>query len=225
MLYGLSTIALYELLGVAGLPTFYDKLLQVAALNLSIRWIDRAVRSEPLRRLDPAVIGQSLLPRRRNLMYMSVWAVVFAIMSAVQGVGDHHRAQFIPFWQEACQQDRAYACQYLAQLHTNYCRAGSGWACNELGVFQADREVDRPAAFASMQRGCDLRFQPACANVATVISGGPWATGFPPLEDLPILLRGSKEPLTDWSATSLYTRACNQGWPDSCGRVSSAGSQ
>ena len=44
VLYGLSTIALYELLGVAGLPTFYDKLLQVPLLNLSIRSIDRAVR-------------------------------------------------------------------------------------------------------------------------------------------------------------------------------------
>src|ERR1044072_4710239 len=32
-LYGLSTIALYELLGIAGLPTFYDKLLQVPLLN------------------------------------------------------------------------------------------------------------------------------------------------------------------------------------------------
>lgn len=28
-LYGLSTVALYVLLGKAGLPTFYDKLLQV----------------------------------------------------------------------------------------------------------------------------------------------------------------------------------------------------
>jgi len=39
-LYGLSTIALYELLGTAGLPTFYDKLLQVPILNLSIMLID-----------------------------------------------------------------------------------------------------------------------------------------------------------------------------------------
>jgi hypothetical protein len=32
-LYGLSTVALYSLLGRAGLPTFYDKLLQVPLLN------------------------------------------------------------------------------------------------------------------------------------------------------------------------------------------------
>ena len=36
-LYGLSTVALYQLLGSAGMPTFYDKLLQVPLLNLSIK--------------------------------------------------------------------------------------------------------------------------------------------------------------------------------------------
>ena len=35
-LYGLSTVALFGLLGALGLPTFYDKLLQVPILNLSI---------------------------------------------------------------------------------------------------------------------------------------------------------------------------------------------
>lgn len=224
-LYGLSTIALYELLGAAGLPTFYDKLLQVPLLNLLIKGIDRAVRSGPLRRFDPAVIGRSLPPRRRHLAYISIWAMVFTIMSAAQGVGDGHRGQWIPFWQQACQEDRPYACQYLAQLHTNYCRAGSGWACNELGILRADQELDRPAAFTSMQSGCELGFQPACANVTAVTSGGPWATGSPPLDELPILLRGSKGPITDRSSASLYTRACDQGWPDSCGRVADAGSR
>src|SRR5204862_6723307 len=43
-LYGLSTVGLYELLGSAGLPTFYDKLLQVPLLNLSVKGIDLAAR-------------------------------------------------------------------------------------------------------------------------------------------------------------------------------------
>ena len=224
-LYGISTIALYELLGIAGIPAFYDKLLQVPLLNLLIKWIDRAVRSDPILRFDPAVIGRSLPARRRNLAYISVWAIVFAMMSAAQGVGDRHRGQWMPFWQQACRQDRTYACRYLAQLHTNFCRAGSGWSCNELGILQADREMDGPEASTSMQRGCDLGFQPACANVASLPSGGPWATGSPPLEDLTILLRGSKGPIADRRSASLYRRACAQGWPDSCGQVASSGSQ
>ncbi len=44
-LYGLSTCVLYQLLGSAGMPTFYDKLLQVPLLNLSAKAIDGAVRS------------------------------------------------------------------------------------------------------------------------------------------------------------------------------------
>jgi Na+-translocating ferredoxin:NAD+ oxidoreductase RnfD subunit len=37
VLYGASTIVLYQLLGTMGLPTYFDKLLQVPVLNLSIR--------------------------------------------------------------------------------------------------------------------------------------------------------------------------------------------
>jgi hypothetical protein len=193
VLYGISTIALYALLGMAGLPTFYDKLLQVPLLNLSVKSIDRVVRSKALRRFDPARIGRSLAVSRRNLAYISIWAIVFGIMSAAQGVGDRHRGQWIPFWQQACQQESARACRYLVQLHATYCRAGSGWSCNELGILLGDKEPDRASR------------------------------GSPPLEELPILLRGSKGPITDRSVASLYSRACEQGWPDSCERIAGSG--
>jgi TPR repeat protein len=223
VLYGISTIALYGLLGRAGLPPFYDKLLQVPLLNLSVKSIDRVVRSEALRRFDPATIGRSLSVSRRNLAYVSIWAIVFIIMSAAQGVGDRHRGQWIPFWQQACQQERAGACRYLAQLHSTYCRATSGWSCNELGILLADKEMDRAAAVASIERGCELGFQPACANATTVASTGTWSRGSPPFQELPILLRGSKGPITDRSFASLYSRACDQGWPDSCERIGGSG--
>jgi hypothetical protein len=224
VLYGLSTIALYALLRVAGLPAFYDKLLQVPLLNLLIQSIDRAVRSGRLRRFDPARIGRSLSARGRNLAYISVWAIVFAIMTAAQGVGDSHRGQWIPFWQRACEQDRGDACQYLALLHTNYCRADSGWSCNELGRLQAEQTKDRTVARESMQRGCELGFQPACVNLANLIAHNRLATASPPLEELPILLRGSKGPITDRSAASLYRLACDRGWPETCGRMANSNS-
>ena len=75
-----------------------------------------------------------------------------------------------------------------------------------------------------MQRGCELGFQPACLNLANLISNSRLATAPPPLEELPILLRGSKGPITDWSAASLYRRACDQGWPESCGRIANSSS-
>src|SRR5215813_8174033 len=58
VLYGLSTVALYAALTRLGLPTFYDKLLQVPVLNLCIKLIDRAARSRWLQPLDPAALGQ-----------------------------------------------------------------------------------------------------------------------------------------------------------------------
>ena len=218
--YGLSTVLLYKLLGDAGVPTFYDKLLPVPILNLSIRAIDRAVRSKMLRALDPAALGRSLAPRRRNLAYMSIWVAAFAMMSAAQGVGDTHRGQWMPFWQEACNDDRPHACSYLAAMQSTYCGAGSGWACNEFGILQTELEVDGPGPVESLQAGCNLGFLAACVNRDRVQSGGNAPVRVPPiLEDYPIILRGSKAPITDRTPAGLYARACDQGWPDTCGRM------
>src|SRR5262245_49121167 len=134
ILYGLSTVVLYQLLGGAGMPTFYDKLLQVPLLNLSIKGIDRVARSRMLRDFDPAAIGRSLAPRRRHLAYMSIWALVFVGMSFAQGVGDSHPGQWLPFWRQACEEGRPYACPYLADMQVGFCDRGSGWACNEAGL-------------------------------------------------------------------------------------------
>src|SRR5437867_536334 len=186
-LYGLGNVALYAALQSAGAPEFYDKLLPVPILNGMIQLIDRAAGSNLLHWLDPSRAGRSLVGRRRHLAYMTVWAIVFATMSAVQGVGDNHPGQFAPFWQRACREDRAYACRYLAGLESNFCRQGSGWACNELGIMQSEREHDPTAAVTSLERGCDLGFVPACSNAKRVITGGGGVeTASPTLEDYPI---------------------------------------
>ena len=85
VLYGLSVVLLFALLDRTGAPTFYDKLLAVPVLNLLVQSIDRAARSDAMRRLDPAALGQRLAPRRRHLAYMAVWAAVFAVMQLQTG--------------------------------------------------------------------------------------------------------------------------------------------
>jgi hypothetical protein len=221
-LYGLSTVFLYELLGVLGLPTFYDKLLQVPLLNLLIQLIDRAVRSPALRRFDPGNLGRALAARRRNLAYMSIWVTAFLVMSAVQGVGDEHPGQWLPFWRHACGENRPYACLYLAQLQTNYCRAGSGWSCNELGLQQI-AEGDPAGAAASLTRGCELGFEQACNNIKASRGGATPSPAPPGLNDFPIILRGSKGPIDDEPPAALLARACEQGWPGTCGRADMSG--
>jgi hypothetical protein len=191
VLYGLSTVALYVLLGRTGMPTFYDKLLQVPLLNLSITLIDRLARSKPLRALDPATLGHSLAPRQRNLAYLSIWTIVFAVMSAVQGVGDSHPGQWLPFWRQACADERPYACPYLEDVLSSFCGRGSHWACTGRGILQAQRGLDRTGA---------VEYAP------------------PALDDYPIILRGSKGPIAERTPAALYALACREGWPDTCGR-------
>ena len=231
VLYGLSTVLLYVVLGRIGAPTFYDKLLQVPLLNLSVILIDRAARSTVLRRFDPAVLGRSLAPRRRHLAYMGVWAVVFVGISAAGGIGDRHPGQWVPFWEQACEEGRPHACGYLAAKQSGLCNSGSGWACNEAGVLRAAlapagavgdaREGDgQIEALFAFQRGCELEFEAACRNHSMILSGrGPFERVPPTVDDYPIVLRGSKGEITDREPASLYARACRQGWLDACGPV------
>jgi hypothetical protein len=217
VLYGLSSVALYGLLTAAGAPSFYDKLLQVPLLNISVRFLDRVARSRRLAALDPARLGASLAPRQRHLAYMSVWAVVFAAMSATQGVGDHHRGQRLPFWETACDDGQPRACAYLANLESIFCRAGSGWACNEVALLR-DRG-DLLQMRASFERGCKLGFVPACRNAGRVASDNRTFERAPPtVVDYAIVLRGGKGPITDRTPSALMARACDQGWPDTCQR-------
>ena len=227
--YGVSTVALYALLSRAGVPPFYDKLLQVPILNLSIQLLDRMAHSMGLRGISPAVGGPARVSRQRNLASMMLWAGVFALMSAVHGVGDRHPGQWVPFWQAACRDARGSACQYLAGMQHRFCESGSGWACNEagilhvaLGVSGEDRRWLDPAdARGTFGRGCDLGFEPACRNVTRLTSGlGPFdfEQAQPTVEDYPIILRGTKAPITDRTPEFLFARACSQGWPDTCRR-------
>ena len=228
VLYGLGTAALYVVLGRAGVPTFYDKLLLVPVLNLSIQLLDRAARSRWLAGFDRTIVGRWPAPRERHLAWMAAWAGLFLVMSATQGVGDRHPGQWAPFWQQACAEGRPYACPYLADMQSGFCRGGSAWACNEAGVLHVAlarsgedaRRRDPLAAAEPLRRGCDLGFQPACDNVAELIAGrGAFQRAPPGLDDLPIILRGTKGPIMDHSPASLYARACDQGWEDACGRA------
>jgi hypothetical protein len=226
-LYGLSAIGLYQLLGAAGMPTFYDKLLQVPLLNLSVKWIDRvAGRSFTLVR--------SLTPRQRDLAYMSIWAVIFAGMSATQGVGDSQPGQWLPFWRQACQEGRRYACPYLADLDLAFCDRGSGWACNEAGLMDVAlarsdedlRRLDPAGAAEPLRRGCDLGFDRACRNLNTLNSNTDAFAAPPPnLEDYPIILQGSKGEIRERDPATLYALACREGWKDSCELSASAATQ
>lgn len=224
MLYGLSTVALYQWLGSAGMPTFYDKLLQVPLLNLAVRGIDRVVRSRFLQSIN-LESGRTVAPHTRHLAFMSIWAIVFAGMSAVQAVGDDHPGQWLPFWRQACQNGRPYACPYLADVQLSFCRRGSGWACNEAGLLHVAlsqsgedlRRLDLIGAADHFQRGCALGSDAACRNMTALTTRqGEFTSSRPTLEDYPIILRGSKGEIRTTDPEELQALACHEGWAEAC---------
>ena len=73
-----SVVGIAALLTFLKLPNFYDKLLPVPILNLLIQAIDRAVRSDALKKFDPGAVGRRLIPSQRYVVYMTLWAITFA---------------------------------------------------------------------------------------------------------------------------------------------------
>jgi hypothetical protein len=158
---------------------------------------------------------------------MAVWAMVFVVLSATGGLGDSHPGQWIPFWRKACAEGRAYACPYLADVELNFCKLGSGWACNEAGLLhialarsgEDARRADLAGAAEPFQRGCELGFSAACRNLGRMSGGNtPFESAPPTLADYPVILRGSKGEIRERRAPELYALACREGWPDTCGR-------
>jgi hypothetical protein len=216
VLYGLTTVFLYDLLLSANKPGFYDKLLQVPLLNLSVMLLDRLASWPGLKALDPSAWARAWAPPRRHLAYMGVYATAFVAMSASGYLGDKHPGQFTPFWEQACAADRRDACLNLYFLQEGYCADGSGWACNESGILLAERYDNRVTAAAAFRRACTLQFAAACDNAVALANRRPLRRDAPTAADYRFILRGSKGPIEDLEAAELYERACDLRWPGSC---------
>ncbi len=213
VIYALGVTAFFFILEGAGLPTFYEKLLPLPLMNLAVRRIDAWARTGWLQALDPARIGASLSPLRRNVAYTTAWVGVFALFSATTLLGDHHPGQYYPFWRDACATGNERACEVRAFMTYNYCNRGSGWACNEYGAYLGERNFDVDAR-RSFRRACELGFEPGCENALDFDDRrGAWARAEPRVDDLPIVLRGSKGPVRERDPTALLAMACEQGWP------------
>jgi hypothetical protein len=224
-LYGLTTVGLYQLLGIFGMPAFYDKLLQVPVLNVSAKAIDVLAARIAVPRLWPVLMG---VPR--HIAFVSAWAVVFAAMSAAQGVGDRHPGQWLPFWRQACADERAYACPYLADMTEAFCKQGSPWACNEAGLLHLTlarsgedaRRTDEGGASEPLERGCALGLDAACWTARVLASGvGDYQRSSPTMQDLPVVLRGSKGEVRQ-RGEALLALACTEGWTEVCGQLTIA---
>ena len=215
MLYGLGVFGLYTLLGNIGVPTFYDKLLCVPLLNLSVVAIDRAVSSLNFQPLSN-MWRTDWVSGRANLAHMSVWIAVFAAMTLLGKTDGKHTGDSLPFWEQACTEDLPNSCYRLVQLKTAYCDDNSAWACNELGIhYRAGKIVaqDTEQSFGFFAQACELKFKAACANLldnSLALRDAPYEL------DLRLLLREGGLNLMNESLDNLYARACNHDWAFAC---------
>ena len=220
-MYGVGVLTLFGVLGALGLPTFYDKLLSVPLLNLCVPAIDRAAEKWRTRPIVTALRLEGPIGRG-NLAHMALWFAFFAAMTAFGATDGMHRGDALPFWQQACAENRLQACQRLLNIEASYCLDNSGWACNELGRYSLEGRlvpVDREGALAYFARACEARFQPGCLNL---LDEADVARAEPRTLDLRLLLRQGGLNLMDMTEPDLYARACRHGWAFACDKASAS---
>ena len=215
MLYGCGVFVLYTLLGALGAPTFYDKLLCVPLLNLSVIAIDRVVRSVRSEDLLNVWKG-NWMNGRANLAHMVAWVVIFGSMSVLGKTDGQHTGDSLPFWQQACAESLPNACDRLLQLESTYCSDNAAWACNELGIKYRSGEIveaDRYIAATHFRRSCELKFKAACLNLLDpdlVLRDDPHEL------DLRLLLREGGRNLMNEPLENLHAKACSHSWDFAC---------
>ncbi len=163
LLYGIGVFALYGLLGAAGAPTFYDKLLCVPLLNLMVPAIDRFAH-----RLKPALarggtIYSEITPRA-NRMHMVLWIGLFGLMYWTSFVGPGHKGTDMNFWEQACDDGRHNGCETLFTISRNNCGSGDANSCVRAGRLIADQPglTTRLEEGHLLSRGCDLGNARSC---------------------------------------------------------------
>lgn len=215
LLYGIGVFALYTLLGALGAPTFYDKLLCVPLLNLSVIAIDRLVRSVSSETLIN-VWKDNWFSGRGNLAHMSVWVLLFGLMSVLGKTDAKHEGDSLPFWQQACAEGLPNSCERLVQLEATYCGDNAAWACNELGAHYREGtivEQNQELSLGYFSRSCELKFKAGCVNL---LDADTLARENPRELDLRLLLREGGQNLMELPVDQLYARACDHDWAFAC---------
>jgi hypothetical protein len=159
-LYGVSVMLLFEILEFFGQPTFYDKLLCVPLLNLSVIYLDKIGKN------IPAMFSSfKFSAQRLNLIFMSIWITIFVAWYSSGHVGKSHPGTQSQFWGEACRNDLRKACVVQHDLTLAECERGHAYACAKLGdIYKFAKGVtkDDEKAYNYVGMACDMGLIKAC---------------------------------------------------------------
>jgi hypothetical protein len=217
ILYGLGVFGLYTLLDFVGQPTFYDKLLCVPLLNLSVILIDRAVRSSTSTSLTN-MWNETWLKGHANIGHMGAWVSIFIVVSFLGKTDGRHTGDSLPFWEESCANGLVNSCERLLLIEATYCNDNSAWACNELGAHYRKGQIiayDDTVAQKYFTQACELNFSAGCINLMSEPNVA--SVHAPPKElDLRLMLRQAGKNLMELSSADLLERACDHNWSMRC---------
>jgi hypothetical protein len=160
-LYGAGVFFAYGLLEWLGLPRFYDKLLCVPLLNLTVRLLDRAAVAIPIANWPIFSRLAAAGPGIQNLACMIVWIGLFAWMDATHFIGKEHPGLRMSFWEQACSTGLHSGCRNLRAIHRDDCDDGNAAACAQLAGMLTGA-ADSSARLHALARGCDLGSADAC---------------------------------------------------------------
>jgi len=229
-LYGGSAFAAYGLLALLGIPIFYDKLLPVPALNLTVRALDyRATKLAAF--FSRWSVFDSWKPRSTNLAFMALWSVLFLIMTATGFLSLNHPSQNIQFWQQACEQHKWNSCAVWFGKVRARCGDRSADDCVAAGeAVEAGLVVptDRSRAGELFMQGCELGSHRSCSLLRGVMrdhgeedllrecdrgdAASCWTLG---------LIYGSENIVVSDPSRAIqsFTQSCMNGWLPGCARV------
>jgi hypothetical protein len=176
--YGVGVFVLYLWLESIGAPEFYDKLLCVPALNLTVRVLDRvsialsAWWNRKWGNIRAVHALASWTPRQANFGFMGIWVALFGYMIFTGYLGGKHPGSDVAFWERACGAGRARACRVEARTLDVECQQNTSRGCFTLGTMLAEGKGitrDPVGAGRSLMRACDLGLDTACVSVVNLV--------------------------------------------------------
>jgi len=164
--YGVGSFAFYSVLRNLGAPEFYDKLLTVPVLNLSVQVLDRVARSGWLGSVESW--QARFRPRSANLVYMGGWSLLFLTLLSTGYVQAPHPGESLGFWRRAVAQGRPRAEENLLRLMQSQSARGSLKATVQLGEAYLDGELlprDEARATELFARACEGGLPRGCVDL------------------------------------------------------------
>jgi len=239
--YGFGIFGLVPVLESLGAPVFYDKLLCVPILNLTVRALDHAsiaasawfarqswVELPPLRALS------AWTPRQANFGFMGIWAAFFAFMFATGFIGAKHPGSDPAVWEKACTSGNRRACDVLARTLDVQCQHNSASGCFALGTLLTDgKRISRNpmGAARSLGRACDIGSQGACTSLVSLVASDGETVLQQPCDQgdaTSCFMLGSLYAVGQSVArnpersAALYQRSCDAGFMRACGMLGEA---